>query len=179
MLDPDFVNQINHLSGQTIQLCYHCHKCTAGCPVSQDMEYGPDRVLHMIQLGQKEQLLSSHDIWLCACCETCGTRCPNEIDIARVMDSLRQVSFKEGSTIGEPDAIKFHRLFLFAVQTLGRSHEASMLIALKLWTLNLMGDMDSGVVLLAKGKVPLIPRSIKTRQDVKHIFEETSGQAIR
>ncbi|HEX9029640.1 MAG TPA: 4Fe-4S dicluster domain-containing protein [Anaerolineales bacterium] len=179
MLDPDFVNQINDLSGQTIQLCYHCHKCTAGCPVSADMEYGPDRVLHMIQLGQKEQLLSSHDIWLCASCETCGTRCPNEIDIARVMDSLRQVSFKEGSTIGEPDAIKFHRLFLFAVQTLGRSHEASMLIALKLWTLNLMGDMDSGVVMLAKGKVPLIPHPVKARQDVKHIFEETSDQTAR
>lgn len=106
-------------------------------------------------------------------CETCGTRCPNEIDIARVMDSLRQISVTEGALIGEPDAIKFHRLFMFAVRTLGRSHEASVLIALKLWTLNLMSDMDSGVGLVAKGKVPLIPHPIKARQEVKRIFEQT------
>ena len=173
MLDIEFINQVNDLSEQTIQLCYHCHKCTAGCPVSGDMEYGPDRVLRMVQLGQKKQLLSSHDIWLCASCETCGTRCPNEIDIARVMDSLRQISITEGALIGEPDAIKFHRLFMFVVQTLGRSHEASLLLALKLWTLNLMADMDSGVVMVAKGKVPLIPHPIKARQEVKRIFEQT------
>jgi heterodisulfide reductase subunit C len=143
------------------------------------MEYGPDRVLHMVQLGQKKQLLSSHDIWLCASCETCGTRCPNEIDIARVMDSLRQISITEGAVIGEPDAIKFHRLFLFVVQTLGRSHEASLLIALKLWTLNLMADMDSGVVMVAKGKVPFIPHPIKARQDIKRIFELTQDLADR
>ncbi len=173
MIDTEFINQVNDLSEQTIQLCYHCHKCTAGCPVAGDMDYGPDRVLHMVQLGQRKQLLTSHDIWLCASCETCGTRCPNEIDIARVMDSLRQISVTEGAVIGEPDAIKFHRLFMFVVQTLGRSHEASLLLALKLWTLNLMADMDSGVVMVAKGKVPLIPRPIKRRQEVKRIFEQT------
>jgi heterodisulfide reductase subunit C len=173
MIDIEFINQVNELSEQSIQLCYHCHKCTAGCPASADMDYGPDRILHMIQLGQRKQLLSSHDIWLCASCETCGTRCPNEIDIARVMDSLRQISIHEGAILGEPDAIKFHRLFLFVVQTLGRSHEASLLIALKLWTLNLMADMDSGIVMVAKGKVPLIPHPIKARQEVKRIFEKT------
>ncbi len=175
MIDNEFITRVNTLSDQTIQLCYHCHKCTAGCPVSADMEFGPDRILRMVQLGDKQRLLASHDIWLCASCETCGTRCPNEIDIARVMDSLRQISIGEGAVIGEPDAIKFHRLFMFVVQTLGRSHEASLLIALKLWTLNLMSDMDSGVVMLAKGKVPLIPHSIKARQEVKSIFEQTQN----
>jgi heterodisulfide reductase subunit C len=176
MLDINFVNQVNTLSEQTIQLCYHCHKCTAGCPVSGDMEYGPDRILHMVQLGQKQRLLASHDIWLCASCETCGTRCPNQIDIARVMDALRQVSIREGASFGEPDAVKFHRLFLFVVQTLGRSHEASLLIALKLWTLNLLADMDSGMVMVAKGKVPFIPHPVKARDEVKHLFEQTLDQ---
>ena len=173
MLDTNFVNTINTLSAQTIQLCYHCHKCTAGCPVASEMEYGPDRILRMVQLGDKERLLTSHDIWLCASCETCGTRCPNEIDIARVMDALRQSALLEGAAIAEPDAVKFHKLFLFVVQNMGRMHEASMLAAFKLWTMNLISDMDSGAVMFLKGKVPLLPSLVKDRAQIKQIFDRT------
>jgi len=174
---PDFafVQEINQLSGETIQLCYHCHKCTSGCPVAVDMEYGPDRVLRLVQLGERERLYQSHDIWLCAACETCGTRCPNEINIARVMDALRQSAMAAGVPVAEPDAVKFHRLFMFVVQNFGLMHEAVLLIAYKLWTLHLMADMDSGVKLLAKGKVPLIPRRIKGQAQVAEIFAKTAA----
>ena len=83
MLGYELIRQVNHLSEQTIELCYHCHKCTSGCPVADEMQYGPDRqILRMVQFGEKEKLLKSADIWVCASCETCGTRCPNEIDIS-------------------------------------------------------------------------------------------------
>ena len=178
MLDFTFTTQINHLSDQTIQSCYHCHKCTAGCPVASEMQYGPDRVLRMVQLGQKEQLLSSHDIWLCASCETCGARCPNEIDIARVMDALRQMALRESVSVAEPDALKFHKLFLFVVQNMGRMHEATLLIAYKVWSMNLLADMDSGAVMFVKGKVPLIPHPIKERQAVKQIFRVAAERKL-
>ena len=173
MIDHQFVQQINHLSEQTIQLCYHCHKCTSGCPVATEMDYGPDRILRMIQLGEKDRLLQSSDIWLCASCETCGTRCPNEIDIARVMDGLRQLALIEGATIAEPSSTKFHKLFLFVVQNMGRMHEASVLLAHKLWTFNLLTDMDSGVMMFIKGKVPLMPKPVKRRSEIKRIFDVT------
>ncbi len=176
MIDTQFVQLINRLSEQDITLCYHCHKCTAGCPVSVEMDFGPDRALRMVQLGQKEQLLSSHDIWLCASCETCGTRCPNEIDIARVMDALRQVALVEKSAIGEPDAVKFHKLFLFVVQNMGRMHEAILLGAYKLWSMNLMSDMDSGAKLFIKGKIPLAPHRIQGHRQMKQIFDEARKQ---
>jgi heterodisulfide reductase subunit C2 len=174
MLDAPFVEEINELSEQTIQLCYHCHKCTAGCPVATEMEYGPDRILRMVQMGEREQLFKSHDIWLCAGCETCGARCPNQIDIARVMDALRQLALSSGYSMAEPDAVKFHKLFLFVVQNMGRMHEATLLVAYKLWTMNLLADMDSGAVMFVKGKVPLIPHPIKGRKEVKKIFEATA-----
>ncbi|RPI23567.1 MAG: hypothetical protein EHM70_22350, partial [Chloroflexota bacterium] len=97
MIDIQFTDRVNSLSEQTVQMCYHCHKCTAGCPVASEMAYGPDRILRMVQFGEKDKLLGSHDIWLCASCETCGARCPNEIDIARVMDALRQIAIQEGA----------------------------------------------------------------------------------
>jgi heterodisulfide reductase subunit C len=166
-----FQEQINLLSEQTTQLCYHCHKCTAGCPVVHEMEYGPDRVLRMVQLGQKERLLSSHDIWLCASCETCGTRCQNEIDIARVMDALREMAIEENVRYAEPDAVKFHKIFMYIVRNMGRMEEMPLFAAYKFWTMHLMADMDSGVKLIAKGKVPFIMHRIKGIGEVKKIFE--------
>jgi heterodisulfide reductase subunit C len=137
------------------------------------MEYGPDQVLRMVQLGEKEVLLASHDIWLCASCETCGTRCPNEIDIARVMDALREMAVAEGSPIAEPDALKFHRLFLLIVQNMGRMHEATLFGGYKLWTLHLLEDMDSGARMIAKGKVPLLPELVRARKEIKEIFTKS------
>lgn len=174
MQEPHFLTQVSEASEQPISLCYHCHKCTAGCPALVQMEYGPDRILHMIQLGEKERLLASHDIWLCASCETCGARCPNEINISRVMDALRSMALAGRARIAEPDAAKFHRLFLLVVQNMGRMDEVILLGAYKLWTRHLLADMDSGARMFLKGKIPLVPKPIKGKREVKAIFEKTS-----
>jgi heterodisulfide reductase subunit C len=174
MFDSELIGQVNDLSEQTIQLCYHCHKCTSGCLVADEMTYGPDRILRMIQLGRKRELLTSHDIWVCASCETCGTRCPNEIDVARVMDALRQMAVVEGATIAEPDAVKFHRLFLALVQRLGRMHEATLLGLYLVWTRSVLDYVGIGTKMLAKGKVPLVPRPVKGRKAIKRIFDTTN-----
>jgi heterodisulfide reductase subunit C len=174
MLDTTFLEQVNQYSEQTLELCYHCHKCTSGCLVAEDMQYGPDQVLRMVQLGEKEAVLQSADIWICASCETCGTRCPNEIDIARVMDALRQMAYTGNIPVAEPDALKFHKLFLFLVKNIGRMHEASLMGVHKLWTMNLFSDLDSGAKLILKGKIPLIPHPIRNRQQIKNIYEAVS-----
>ncbi len=96
MTEIAFADRVNDLSGQTIQLCYHCHKCTAGCPVAFAVEYGPDRILRLIQFGQRERLLTSRDAWLCLGCEMCGAFCPNEIDIGEVMIALKEMSEEIG-----------------------------------------------------------------------------------
>ncbi|MGB9639762.1 MAG: 4Fe-4S dicluster domain-containing protein [Anaerolineales bacterium] len=173
-MNQSFSELIQALSQQSLSLCFHCHKCTAGCPVVVEMDYGADRILRMIQLGEREKVLQSRDIWLCAACETCGARCPNGINIARVMDALRFEAIQSGILGPEKDAVKFHKLFLFVVQTLGRTHEASLLLAYKLWTMHLMADMDSGVQLILKGKVPLIPKRIKSQKTVQHIFDQSA-----
>lgn len=168
-----FLERVNRISEQNIQLCYHCHKCTSGCPVADEMQYGPDRILRMIQLGEKDALLGSTDIWVCASCETCGTRCPNEIDIARVMDALRQIAYEEDVRVGEPDALKFHTLFLWLTRTLGRMHEALLMGILTLRTRKLAADVSTIISLLIKGKAPLLPSTIKSRKEIEQIFKYT------
>jgi heterodisulfide reductase subunit C len=135
------------------------------------MTYGPDQILRLVELGEEARLLSSPDIWLCAGCETCGARCPNDIDISAVMDALRQLAVDRRAHIAEPDSYKFHRLFLETVRRLGRMHEATLLVGFKLWTGHLMSDMDSGIPMVLKGKVPLIPRPTKGQPEVARLFK--------
>jgi heterodisulfide reductase subunit C len=169
--DMGFRTQVNALSGQHVENCYHCHTCTAGCPVSECMEYGPDRIIRLIEMGHGERVLSSADIWLCAGCETCATRCPNEIDVAGVMDALRQLSRAEGFAAPTPRIPLFHRIFLQVVEKLGRSHELVMLMFFKLLSRDLLSDLDSGAALVLKGKIPLIPKRMKQADEVQRIFQ--------
>jgi len=90
------VDRLQALTDQPIHQCYHCHKCRAGCPVLPALDYGPDRMLRMLQLGHWERVLSSRDIWLCLGCEMCGAHCPNGIDVGEVMIALRELAAEEG-----------------------------------------------------------------------------------
>jgi len=167
-------NAVGLAAEQEIELCYHCHKCTSGCPVAGQMEYGPDRILRLVQLGEKDRVLGSRDIWLCAGCETCGTRCPNGIAIAGVMDALRAIALSEGRA-GRVPAAKFHRLFLLVVENMGRMHEAILLGAYKLWSGNLLDDINTAPALLLKGKIPLLPQPVKQREAIKRLFRSAKA----
>jgi heterodisulfide reductase subunit C len=162
-------DRINALVHENTQLCYHCHKCTAGCPVSYAMERGPDRILRMVQLEQLP-VLGSPDIWLCAGCETCGARCPNGIDIAHVMDALRQVAQAEGIRPAVPHVALFHEIFLRIVRTTGQMHEMSLLGGYKLLSGDLFSDLGAGARLILRGKVPVVPKVSRSRARVRRVF---------
>ncbi len=172
-LDAAWRNLVSAQSHQNIDRCFACAKCTAGCPVAYAMEYGPHRILQMVRLGLKDAVLSSQDIWLCAGCETCGTRCPNDVDIAHMMDVLRQMSVAERIPNPASDIADFHRLFLTLVKTFGRMHEASLLGLFKFRTHDWLGDMGAGVQLIAKGKIPILPDRIKGAGEVRKIVNSS------
>lgn len=177
--DVSLMGRVNALAEQQVELCYHCHKCTSGCPVAEEMSYGPDQVLLMVQFGQADRLLRSMDIWLCVGCETCGTRCPNEVDISRVMDALRQVALAQGVQVADTSSAKFHRLFLFLVERLGRMNEAGLLGAHKVWTGNLFSDLGSGAQMILKGKIPLVPYVVKGRAHLHRLFAQCEAPDCR
>lgn len=171
-----FWQEVNEISGQQVQLCYHCHKCTSGCPVAQDMQHGPDQLLRMVQLGQREAVLGSPDIWLCAGCEACGARCPNDIDIAHMMDALRVLAVREDVQPALPGVPKFNWLFMQEIKFTGRMHELSLMGLHKLWTLYILPDIPDGMRLFLKGKIPILPEIVlPARRDVARIFEKLDG----
>jgi heterodisulfide reductase subunit C len=92
--DP-FIGKVEELSGQNLLACYQCGKCSAGCPAVSQMDILPNQIIRYAQLGLKEELLESKSIWICASCFTCNARCPKGINIAEVIEALRQILLRK------------------------------------------------------------------------------------
>ena len=86
-----FVAKVAEMSGQNLLACYQCGKCSAGCPVVSQMDILPNQIIRFAQLGLEDDLLESKAIWVCASCMTCNVRCPKGINIAEVIEALRQI----------------------------------------------------------------------------------------
>jgi heterodisulfide reductase subunit C len=159
-------------AGLEVATCYQCGRCSAGCPVSRFFDLQPMQVVRLSAYGQEDLLLSSQTIWLCASCETCTTRCPNEIDIARLMDLLRQRALAQGRTPAEKRIAAFHRSFLRSIRRWGRTYEVGMLAAYKFRSGDMFGDLGLGWKMFRRGKLHLRPRRIKKRREIKALFKK-------
>ena len=97
-IDPDFKNEIAEKIGlQEIKPCYACGSCTGVCPVREVVDdFDPRRLIHMIILGLREQVLSSDLIWFCCECNSCYFVCPQGIRFSRIAKELQQMAIAEG-----------------------------------------------------------------------------------
>jgi heterodisulfide reductase subunit C len=174
--DTSFLEEAKKKSGEDLSLCYQCLKCTAGCPTAPYMDIRPNNIIRMIQMGMKKEVLESSAIWLCVSCETCGTRCPNKIDIGVLMDALREMAIEEGVAAKERNIHLLHEAFVQSIRRGGRVHEATMLIDYKLRSKDFMTDLIPGMMLFMKGKIPLLPSSVKEKDEIKRIFEKCTKE---
>ena len=100
-----FVAKIEEISGQNLLACYQCGKCSAGCPSISEMDILPNQIIRFAQLGLKDELLQSKSIWICASCLTCNARCPKGINIAEVIEAIRQILLRK-----REDHLKIYKL---------------------------------------------------------------------
>jgi len=170
--DSGFLSEVNDHCDEPVSACYQCRKCTNGCPLAFAMDVMPNQVMRMIQLGLAEEVLQSKTIWICASCQTCTTRCPNNIDIAHVMDCLRQLNRERGIQPGEEDVVKFHDAFLKSVRRNGRVFEFGMVGAYKLKTMNFFGDTKIAMEMLKRGKLKFLPSRIRGTSEVRKMFDK-------
>lgn len=104
-LRQDLLRRVEEISGQNVLACYQCGKCSAGCPAASAMDLLPSQVIRLVQLGLVEEAMSCQTIWYCAACLTCAARCPKGVDLARVMEALRELVLDKGADHLAPAAV--------------------------------------------------------------------------
>lgn len=178
--DPSWRSKVEELSEQKISACYQCKKCTNGCPVTFAMDIPPHKLIRLLHLGSKDLILRSDTIWVCVSCETCTTRCPNGIDIAHVMDTLRQISRRERVAISQKDIPIFHSAFVSSIKRHGRVHEMTMAIIFSLKSGGIRGLLKQagmGLSMMQRGKIKLLPSPLRANRQVRNIFKKAEGKA--
>jgi heterodisulfide reductase subunit C len=183
-LEPSF-SLAERLAGLTsVSACYQCKKCSAGCPLTFAMDFYPDQVIRLALLGQDAQVLGCRTIWVCSACETCTTRCPNHIDIAGVMDWLKEEAVSRGQGSPQPDVTRFHQTFLDTVRLAGGRLSEPLLLGLYQWRRGgILGKLQSGALVedlgmawqLARRRrlVPRLPHRLKGVKEIKDIFKKS------
>ena len=174
--DWAFIEDVKKESGQNPSLCYQCGNCTAGCPYTQYFDYPVSMVMRLLQAGQKETILTSKAIWLCATCETCTTRCPCEIDVAHIMDTLRIIARRENK-VSEKDIKLFYDSFLDSMKHYGRIFEMGILMNYNIKSGHFMADAELGPKVMSRGKISFFPKKIKGSDKVAQIFNRFQEKA--
>ncbi len=82
--------------GKTLKSCYQCGLCTATCPWNLVRSFLTRKLIHESQMGLAE--LEDEDIWLCATCNACVSRCPRGVEIIDIMRALRRIGVEWGAT---------------------------------------------------------------------------------
>jgi heterodisulfide reductase subunit C len=59
------------------------------------MDILPNQIIRYAQLGFKDELLQSKSIWICASCFTCNARCPKGVNVAEVIEAIRQILLRK------------------------------------------------------------------------------------
>ena len=175
--------EVRAATGVNVAECYQCGKCTAGCPMAKYMDLVPSLVMRLVQVGDAaaaERLLGSRAIWCCAGCLTCTQRCPKKLDPAAVMDALRERSNREGKVNpSEKRVLAFHKAFLKCVEQTGRMSEMPLTGLYKMTSGDMFSDMLLAPPMMARGKLPLVPKVIRGRKEVRRIFASCREKGAR
>ena len=163
---------VEEMSGVSLDACYQCRKCSAGCPVAGPAKSAPSEIIRRLHLGAGDELLENGLVWMCLSCETCYGRCPMEINFAAVIDALRSLALAKGSRVPAGNMPLFNRMFLANVRVFGRSYDLSMISGYKLGSGDLMSDTEKFPTMLKKGKMAILPPSGADKKAVRRIFEK-------
>jgi heterodisulfide reductase subunit B len=143
--------------GENVYLCYQCVKCTSGCPLGEYFDWQPNQIMRALQLGQEDIALESKTPWLCAACQTCTTRCPQGLDINAIMEFLTREALARGYKPQVPEVQVFNQAFMREVRLWGRAYELGLMAEMKLRSGDLTSDLDLGMKMLRKRKLPFLP----------------------
>lgn len=177
-------------SGQNLPACYQCRRCAAGCPVGEETGVTPDQLIRMALLGDADAALSNRLVGKCVACYACGTRCPNAIQTARIVETLKQMAKERGVEATDPRIADFHDAFMAATKHFGRFNEIEGMAIyeskaigkdiirgrFKTILADLLSQARLGAALIKKRRMHLGIEKVKAQAEVKALFKKAKKQ---
>jgi len=148
--------------GERIKECIQCGTCSASCPSSAAMEYGPREIIAALRAGMLERVLNANTVWLCVSCYSCTVRCPAGIPFTDVMYELKRLEAERGLSKAAPGAT-MARAFAETVDQHGRNVETKLLRKFYLRTnpLRALGQIRLAAKLWWRGRLELFSGKIR------------------
>lgn len=143
--------------GERIPLCMQCGMCSGSCPIGDKMDNGPRKIFMMIRAGMKEEVLKADTIWNCTQCYNCVVRCPRQIRVTNILQSLASVAVAEGYAPTKP-TLKFSKAFWASVRWFGKTDER-VVTAIYYFSYGLMEGFR-----LAMANLPIATRMVKAKR---------------
>jgi heterodisulfide reductase subunit C len=151
------------------------------------MDIKPHQVVRLVQLGQKEKLLESSAIWICLSCEMCSTYCPNEIDVAGLMDHLKNSVMASRRPPAEYEIAAFHEVFLDVLRRNGRISDLQLMQRFK-WKILTHGhlppkgevvkDLSLALDLLKRKRLRLLPERSRAAAEIQRIIRQYGRKGV-
>jgi ferredoxin len=89
-MDPNFLTELKKYGDIKIESCFNCGNCSAICPLSTEEDNFPRKMNRLAQLGLRDRLIASKELWLCYYCGECTKTCPRQADPAEYMATARR-----------------------------------------------------------------------------------------
>ena len=148
--------------GERINECIQCGTCSASCPSSAAMEYGPREIIAALRAGMLDRMLNANTVWLCVSCYSCAVRCPAGIPFTDVMYELKRLEAEKGLA-KEAEGAAMAKAFAETVDRYGRNAETELLRKYYLRTrpLAALAQIPLALKLFFRGRLHLFPRKIR------------------
>ncbi|KJS83548.1 MAG: hypothetical protein JM58_12420 [Peptococcaceae bacterium BICA1-8] len=178
----DFTSEImSYPGGEKITACMQCGTCTGSCPTSHAMQYTPRRLISLIRANQRDTVLQSLDIWKCASCYSCTTRCPRGIKFTDIMYILKNLAWKEQSKMENKNIAGFYNAFQGLIEKRGRMNEAELIMKYSFQTnpVKLLEFAPLGMKMLLKGRAAFSAPSVRNQvqlQKIMKLAQERGGE---
>ena len=90
IVDHTLLPKLKQFGAFDIGACFNCGNCTAVCPLSEGDATFPRKIIRYAQVGMREGLLSSKELWTCYACGECSETCPRQAEPSEFMAAARR-----------------------------------------------------------------------------------------
>ena len=171
--------EISEKSGQNLMACYQCKRCAAGCPVSgQTDNFTPNKLIRTIVMGDRDAMLNNELIWKCVSCYTCGTRCPNDIQTARLTETIKKIAKEEHANVRYPKVANFHKAFVGSAVRWGRINEIEFMGSLAIKnSIDILKDMDLAGLFREHLSQAMLGKEMMSKKRMHFGFQTSKGRS--